>query len=58
MSEEEECKNCRFFKSSGSSNGLCRRNAPQRNEHGIGVWPSTWAYYWCGQFKQAEGKDG
>jgi hypothetical protein len=30
--------------------GYCRRFPPSRRENGVGAWPITFGYDWCGEF--------
>ena len=54
------CSACRWWEfqrapeneDSASENaiGYCRRLPPARRENGVGAWPITIAYDWCGEF--------
>jgi hypothetical protein len=55
------CSDCRWWHfqaaetdagSSERSIGYCRRFAPARRENGVGAWPITFGYDWCGEYQE------
>lgn len=53
------CSGCRWWHfhptegdepSSEQAVGYCRRFPPSRRENGVGAWPITFGYDWCGEF--------
>ncbi len=60
MSATFTCSDCRWWnfqkapegedRESKEAIGYCRRNPPERRENGVGAWPITLAYDWCGEY--------
>jgi hypothetical protein len=53
------CSGCRWWHfhptegdepSSEQAVGYCRRFPPARRENGVGAWPITFGYDWCGEY--------
>jgi len=60
MTAKLTCADCRWwhFQSTPEGSepdsdkgvGYCRRFPPERRENGVGAWPVTFAYDWCGEY--------
>jgi hypothetical protein len=60
MTAKLTCSDCRWWhfhsspegeeRDSDNAVGYCRRYPPERRENGVGAWPITLAYDWCGEY--------
>jgi hypothetical protein len=66
MTSKSSCADCRWWhfqasegqeRSSDTAVGYCRRFPPARRENGVGAWPITFGYDWCGEH-EARGDGG
>lgn len=65
MSNDECCKNCRYYLRLNNENySLCRRYPPAQTNSSARIrsvlseYPSIVALDWCGEFKEKENKNG
>lgn len=59
MNKNPACRNCVYFSDPGNATGKCRINPPETitegADFGDGIWPTVWAYHWCGRWSQRQG---
>jgi hypothetical protein len=67
MAPKSTCSDCRWWhfqaaeaddRDAGKSIGYCRRFPPSRRENGVGAWPITLGYDWCGEYQERNGACG
>jgi len=64
MAPKFACSDCRWWhfqaaeadgRGAEKSIGYCRRFPPSRRENGVGAWPITFGYDWCGEYQERNG---
>jgi hypothetical protein len=61
MTLKSTCSGCRWWhfhpvegeeQGGEKAVGYCRRFPPSRRENGVGAWPITFGYDWCGEYAE------